>query len=77
MEKFCGIVMLATNRPMDLDEAMHRRITAVYEIGRPDHVARREIWEVHTSHDGITLEDGVDLDDSELRAGVATRIWCA
>jgi SpoVK/Ycf46/Vps4 family AAA+-type ATPase len=27
MERHEGIIMLATNRPLDLDEAMHRRIT--------------------------------------------------
>ena len=31
IERHEGIVFLATNRPHDLDEAMHRRITAVLE----------------------------------------------
>ena len=31
IERHEGIVFLATNRPHDLDEAMHRRITTVLE----------------------------------------------
>jgi SpoVK/Ycf46/Vps4 family AAA+-type ATPase len=31
IERHEGIVFLATNRPYDLDEAMHRRITSVLE----------------------------------------------
>ena len=41
-----GVVFLATNRPFDLDEAMHRRITAVYEYKPPDHLQRRRIWQL-------------------------------
>ncbi|RHY59338.1 hypothetical protein DYB34_005669 [Aphanomyces astaci] len=49
MERYEGIVFLATNRPFDLDEAMHRRITAVFEYKAPDHIQRREIWRVLVS----------------------------
>lgn len=45
IERHEGIVFLATNRPYDLDEAMHRRITAVVEYRSPDHIMRRKIWE--------------------------------
>ena len=32
IERHEGIVFLATNRPYDLDEAMHRRINSVIEF---------------------------------------------
>ena len=44
IERHEGIVFLATNRPYELDEAMHRRITAVIEYQSPDHTMRRKIW---------------------------------
>ena len=31
-----GMIILATNRPFDLDEAMHRRITLAIEFSKPD-----------------------------------------
>ncbi|TYZ67926.1 hypothetical protein PybrP1_012466 [[Pythium] brassicae (nom. inval.)] len=46
IERYEGIVFLATNRPFDLDEAMHRRITAVFEFKAPDHIQREQIWRV-------------------------------
>ena len=45
IERHEGIVFLATNRPYELDEAMHRRITAVIEYRPPDHAMRTKIWE--------------------------------
>eukprot|EP00941_MAST-03F_sp_MAST-3F-sp1_P002859 g2859.t1 len=48
LERHQGIVFLATNRPFDLDEAMHRRITAVFEFRQPDFNQRRDIWRMHT-----------------------------
>ena len=30
IERFHGLVFLATNKPLDIDEAMHRRISRVY-----------------------------------------------
>jgi SpoVK/Ycf46/Vps4 family AAA+-type ATPase len=44
IERHEGVVFLATNRPHELDEAMHRRITAVLEYRPPDHIMRRAIW---------------------------------
>jgi hypothetical protein len=44
MERHEGLVFLATNRPYDLDEAMHRRITAIVELKPPDHERRYLIW---------------------------------
>ena len=35
---------MATNRPHDIDEAMHRRITTVIPYAAPDHSMRLRIW---------------------------------
>ncbi|CAK9091963.1 unnamed protein product [Durusdinium trenchii] len=44
LERHDGMIILATNRPFDLDEAMHRRITLAIEFQKPDHVLRKHIW---------------------------------
>ena len=51
---------MATNRPFDLDEAMHRRITIALEFHQPDHLLRKAIWESHIPADMKMAED-VDL----------------
>ncbi|KAJ0393396.1 hypothetical protein P43SY_005410 [Pythium insidiosum] len=66
MERYEGLVFLATNRPFDLDEAMHRRITAVFEFKAPDHLQRREIWRV-LMHDALPVADDVDWDAIALK----------
>ena len=38
---------MATNRPYDLDEAMHRRIMIAIEFRQPDYLLRKAIWETH------------------------------
>lgn len=45
IERHEGIVFLATNRPHDLDEAMHRRITSLVQFSPPDYYMRLRIWE--------------------------------
>ena len=44
IERHEGVVFLATNRPCDLDEAMHRRISTVVEFRAPDAHCRARIW---------------------------------
>ena len=44
LERHEGLCILATNRPMDLDEAMHRRITLAIEFSKPDLLLREKIW---------------------------------
>ena len=44
LERHEGLCVLATNRPMDLDEAMHRRITLAIEFTKPDLLLRERIW---------------------------------
>nr|CCA15809.1 conserved hypothetical protein [Albugo laibachii Nc14] len=57
IERYEGIVFLATNRPFDLDEAMHRRITAVFEFQPPDHIQRQKIWHILLKNKLKTAED--------------------
>jgi len=45
IERHEGIVFMATNRPYEIDEAMHRRINMVLEYSPPDYAMRRRIWD--------------------------------
>lgn len=67
IERYEGIVFLATNRPFDLDEAMHRRITAVFEFKAPDHIQRRKIWDVLLLRGALQTEPGIDWDAIALK----------
>ncbi|KAK3261535.1 hypothetical protein CYMTET_29558, partial [Cymbomonas tetramitiformis] len=60
LERHDGLVLLATNRPFDLDEAMHRRITAMFEFRKPDQEAREAIWEHHSAV-GLPLAPDINL----------------
>lgn len=62
IERHQGIVFLATNRPYDLDEAMHRRITTVVEYRAPDHAMRKQIWTTLLETTKIPVETDIDLD---------------
>ena len=55
-----GLIILATNRPYDLDEAMHRRIMVAIEFSQPDHLLRKLIWESHMPEQ-MKLTEDVDL----------------
>ena len=44
IERHAGLVFLATNRPAELDEAMHRRISTVVEFSPPSAEQRCAIW---------------------------------
>lgn len=55
-----GLIVLATNRPYDLDEAMHRRIMIAIEFRQPDHLLRKTIWESHMPEQ-MTLSDDINL----------------
>lgn len=44
IEKHAGIVFLATNRPAEIDDALHRRISIVLEYAAPNAAQRRAIW---------------------------------
>lgn len=60
METFDGIMILATNRPQMLDEAMHRRIALSLLFEAPDAGHRLAIWKRHIPKK-LQLDDDVDL----------------
>jgi SpoVK/Ycf46/Vps4 family AAA+-type ATPase len=63
IERHDGPIIMATNRPCDLDEAMSRRITLAIEFRAPDPHLRADIWRVHLpSAAGF----GGDIDVDEL-----------
>ena len=47
IEQYEGIIVMATNRHQDLDEAMHRRIQLALPFTVPDYALRAEIWQTH------------------------------
>ncbi|MEO1638488.1 MAG: ATP-binding protein [Pseudomonadota bacterium] len=42
--QFEGVAIFATNRPAEIDEAMHRRIRKVYDFALPEEAARAALW---------------------------------
>ncbi|KAK6794678.1 hypothetical protein RDI58_008131 [Solanum bulbocastanum] len=55
------MVLAATNRPSELDEAILRRFPQAFEIGMPNHKERAEILKVILR--GEKVEDTIDYDD--------------
>jgi len=57
------VVMAATNRPDDIDEALRRpgRFDRELKINPPDEVGRKEILRIHTR--GMPLDSDVDFDE--------------
>ncbi|KAI4338011.1 hypothetical protein L6164_016367 [Bauhinia variegata] len=54
------MVLTATNRPSELDEAILRRLPQAFEIGMPDRRERAEILKVILK--GERIEDNIDFD---------------
>lgn len=54
------MVLAATNRPSELDEAILRRLPQAFEIGIPDRRERVEILKVILK--GERVEEGIDYD---------------
>eukprot|EP00039_Didymoeca_costata_P020872 m.342705 g.342705 ORF g.342705 m.342705 type:complete len:1072 (-) comp21748_c0_seq1:59-3274(-) len=71
IERHEGLIFLATNRPFDLDEAMHRRITASFEFRAPHFIERKSIWALHTEKDNIKLAPDIDWGEIALRYELA------
>jgi SpoVK/Ycf46/Vps4 family AAA+-type ATPase len=67
LERFEGIVFLATNRPFDLDEAMYRRISEVFDFKRPNYLERLEIWKQFMAHETIPCEESIDWESIALQ----------
>jgi DNA polymerase III delta prime subunit len=76
-----GVMVLgATNRPQDLDQALCRpgRFDYVLEIPLPEAQARQEIFQVHLSRK--PLADGLEVDElveaSKGWSGAEIELWC-
>eukprot|EP00935_MAST-01C_sp_MAST-1C-sp1_P000007 g7.t1 len=78
LERHEGLSILATNRPFDLDEAMHRRVTLAIEFRKPDHLLRKRIWAA-LKPEKLPLAEGVDLAELalkyELTGGFIKNAW--
>ena len=61
-----GLIIMATNRPYDLDEAMHRRIMIAIEFRQPDYLLRKAIWETHIPEQ-MKLAKDVDIVSRQWR----------
>lgn len=53
------MVLAATNRPSDLDEAILRRFSQAFEIGKPDRVDRIKILQVILKDE--TIDNNIDF----------------
>eukprot|EP01064_Diplonema_japonicum_P025201 TRINITY_DN3625_c1_g3_i1.p1 TRINITY_DN3625_c1_g3~~TRINITY_DN3625_c1_g3_i1.p1 ORF type:complete len:921 (+),score=214.48 TRINITY_DN3625_c1_g3_i1:57-2765(+) len=62
LERFDGLLILATNRAATLDEALLRRITLSVDFPHPDATLREKIWRSHIPH----KLDTKDINWSEL-----------
>ncbi len=62
------IVIAATNRPDDIDEALRRpgRLDREIEIGVPDRNGRKEILQIHTRNMPLEREDAGEVDLDEI-----------
>jgi len=67
LERFEGIVFLATNHPFDLDEAMYRRINEVFEFKPPNYLERLQIWKLVTSHKAVPCGPNIDWESIALK----------
>uniref|UniRef100_A0A7S2S4Z9 AAA+ ATPase domain-containing protein n=1 Tax=Rhizochromulina marina TaxID=1034831 RepID=A0A7S2S4Z9_9STRA len=65
VEHFEGMLILATNRPQQLDEALFRRLTLTIPFQPPDHHMRAQIWQRHIPP-RLPLDEGVDWDQIAL-----------
>lgn len=46
-ERYEGLIIMATNKAQNMDEAMNRRISLMIEFRPPDHQLRLQIWASH------------------------------
>ena len=60
IEQYDDIIILATNRPFDLDEAMYRRIQLSVEFTPPDVHLREQIWKSHIPK-GVKLDNNINF----------------
>lgn len=67
IEKCKGLVFLATNRPAELDQAMHRRISTVVEYAPPGSSQRKAIWKSLVLKGKVASDESVDWDAVALK----------
>lgn len=60
MEEYAGVIILATNLKMNLDEAFLRRMHAVVDFPLPDSADRERLWRGALT-DSVPLSQDVDL----------------
>lgn len=61
MEEYKGIVILASNFRVNMDEAFVRRIRFIIEFPFPDEESRRQIWKIHFPEQAPVADD-IDYD---------------
>jgi hypothetical protein len=59
VERFPGVMIIATNFPQNFDRAFLRRLTHNVRVRLPDHDARRRLWDLHVPV-GVPLEEARD-----------------
>lgn len=78
IERSSELVILATNRQTEIDEAMFRRINLAIEFKEPDHILREEIWRT-LRPEKLPLDDKVDFAELamkyELTGGFIKNCW--
>ena len=57
LEAFAGVIFLATNRPVELDPAIERRITYIARFTVPSAPLRERIWRLHLPEDVAIAPD--------------------
>ena len=68
IERFHGLVFLATNKPLDIDEAMHRRISRVYMFRPPNCQQRLLLWDSFRSA-GLQFSKDIDWNTISMKFG--------
>ena len=66
IERFHGLVFLATNKPLDIDEAMHRRISRVYMFRPPNCQQRLLLWDSFRSA-GLQFSKDIDWNTISMK----------
>jgi SpoVK/Ycf46/Vps4 family AAA+-type ATPase len=66
IERFRGLVFLATNKPLDIDEAMHRRISKVYYFLPPNYQQRFRLWDSFKKT-GLSFQANIDWNSISLK----------
>ncbi len=70
LESFPGVILLATNRPVEVDPAIERRITYIARFTMPGPELRDRIWRLHMPKD-MTVAQDVDAHELAERFDLA------